>query len=73
MRTPLDIDDEVLLAAKRLSTQRRVSTGKVLSELARRALTPKVATKIKNGVPLFPIQLGARPVTLELVNRLREQ
>ena len=73
MRTTLDIDDDVLLAAKRLSTQRRVSAGKVLSELARQALIPKEAPKTKNGVRLFPIQPGARPVTLELVNRLRDE
>jgi hypothetical protein len=73
MRTTLEIDDDVLLAAKRLSIQRRVSTGKVLSELARQALTPKEAPKTKNGIPLFPIQPDARPVTLDLVNRLRDE
>ena len=43
MRTTLDIDDDVLQAAKELATLRGSTAGKVLSELARRALTPSRA------------------------------
>lgn len=39
MRTTLDIDDEVLRAAKEIARQSRSTAGKVISELARRALT----------------------------------
>lgn len=39
MRTTLDIDDEILAAAKELARRERKTTGRVLSELARRALT----------------------------------
>lgn len=38
MRTTLDIDDDVLAAAKALSQRQRVSAGKALSSLARQAL-----------------------------------
>ena len=39
MRTTLNIDDEVLQAAKALARQQRKTTGEVLSELARKAIT----------------------------------
>jgi hypothetical protein len=39
MRTTLDIDDDVLLAAKELAAIRRTTAGQVISDLARQALT----------------------------------
>jgi hypothetical protein len=38
MRTTLDIDDDVLIAAKELSAMRKTSVGQVISDLARQAL-----------------------------------
>ncbi len=38
MRTTLDIDDDVLLAAKDLARRQRKTAGEVLSELARLGL-----------------------------------
>jgi len=73
MRTTLDIDQDVLLAAKEMAKQRGVSMGKVLSDLARQALTRQAATAMRNGVPLFPRQPDAAVVTLELVNQLRDE
>lgn len=73
MRTTLNIDDDVLLAVKVLSRQRRTPAGQVLSELARRALAPKQSTAARNGVPLFPVKRGAQVVTMALVNRLRDE
>lgn len=73
MRTTLDIDDDVLLAVKALSRQRRVSAGRLLSELARRSLSGKRGGRTRNGVPLFPVRPDAPVVTLELVNRLRDE
>jgi hypothetical protein len=73
MRTTLDIQDDVLLATKAIARQRGISTGQVLSELARQALTQQPATAERNSIPLFPIQPGAGPVTLELVNQLRDE
>ena len=69
MRIILDIDDDILLAAKKIAKRQRISMGKALSDLARRALT--VATR--NGVPLFPCRPDAGVVTLELVNQLRDE
>lgn len=39
MRTTLDIDPDVLATAKQLAARRNVSVGRVLSDLARQALT----------------------------------
>ena len=75
VRTTLDIDEDVLLAAKEMATLQRTTAGRVLSELARQALSPSGAEPdvVRNGVPLLPERPGERPVSLELVNRLRDQ
>jgi len=73
MRTTLDIDDDVLQAAKELATLRGSTAGKVLSELARRALTPSRAERTRNGVPLLPPRPpGAARPTMKRVNELRD-
>ena len=74
MRTTLDIDDDVLQAAKDLAANRQTTAGKVLSELARRALEPRRRSAERNGVPLLPRRPAGSPKpTMELVNRLREE
>ncbi len=73
MRTTLDLDDDVLLVAKSLSTRQGQSMGKVVSGLIRQALVPRRAPRMRNGVPLFtPIKGKAAP-GLDLVNRLRDE
>ena len=42
MRTTLDIEDDVLAAAKDLARRENVSAGQVISRLARLALTARV-------------------------------
>ena len=74
MRTTLDIDEDVLEAAKELAVIKKSTAGKVLSELARKGLQPQDGQReIRNGVPLLPAVEGERPVTMEQVNRLRDQ
>lgn len=72
MRTTLDIDEDVLLAAKDLARRRRSSLGRALSDLARQGLTRTEPAGVRNGIPLFPVQPDAAIVTKELVNRLRD-
>jgi hypothetical protein len=72
VRTTLDIDEDVLLAAKKLAEQRGVSAGKIVSELVRKGLRRRGTARTRNGVPLFPDRRGAAVVTLDLVNRLRD-
>lgn len=73
VRTTLDIDEDILQAAKEIAANRAATTGRVLSDLARRALEPKRAPRVRNGVPLMPRRTkgSARP-TMDLVNRLRD-
>ena len=73
MRTTIDIEDDVLLAAKELARQRGKTLGQVLSALVREALTRKPPVSTKHGLPLFPVQPDAGVVTLEFVNQLRDE
>ena len=74
MRTTLNIDSDVLRAAKELADLRGTTAGAVLSELARQSLRPEQGdVEERNGVPLLPGAVDARPVTLEAVNRLRDE
>lgn len=76
MRTTLDIDDDVLAAAKERARRRNKTTGEVISELARSALTapppePSTSqTKDLYGFRPFPKRGGI--VTNELIDKLRE-
>lgn len=74
MRTTLDLDDDVLQAAKEMAAHRGTSAGKVLSELARRGLEPRRTAAVRNGVPLLPRRPAGSPKpTMQLVNRLRDE
>lgn len=73
MRTTLDISDDVLAAVRSLANQRRQTMGEVLSSLARQALTPGRRVRVRNGVPLFEPKPGSGPVTMEMVNELRDE
>ena len=76
MRTTLDLDEDILLAAKELAAARGTTTGKAVSELARKGLTPPRSRtpQIRNGVPLLPRRPAAAPrPTMKLVNTLRDE
>ena len=74
MRTTLAIDDDVLAAARGLADRQRKTMGEVISALARQALRPEAAAQTtRNGVLLLPVRVDAQPVTLELVNQLRDE
>ncbi len=75
MRTTLAIDDDVLAAAKHLAEREQRTVGEVISALARQGLSrggrsPKAE---RNGIPLLHSKRSASPVTLELVNQLRDE
>jgi hypothetical protein len=74
MRTTLDIDADVLQAAKEIAEMHRKTAGQVVSELLRKALqAPGTARgKTRNGVPLIRRRPGAPPMTMALVNQLRD-
>jgi hypothetical protein len=69
MRTTLDIDSDVLQVAKDRARHEKKTVGKVISDLARSALTASASTTIY-GLRPFPKRGGI--VTNELINKLRE-
>lgn len=75
MRTTLDIDDDVLAAAKALAKRSRQTAGQVISELARRALTLTPTPKASEPEARYGFRpFGARGavVTDEAIDRLRD-
>ena len=79
MRTTLDIDDDVLRAVKERARLERTSTGRVVSDLLRRALTGG-AVDGDAGVAEQSRRYGFRPlpargavVTSEVIDQLREE
>jgi hypothetical protein len=73
MRTTVDLEEDVLLAAKDIAKQRNNTLGQVLSDLVRQALTRRAPVSTKHGLPQFPVQPDAGVVTLDMVNRLRDE
>lgn len=75
MRTTLAIDDDILAAAKHLAEREHRSVGEVISALARQGLSraSRGSRSERNGVPLLANRKAAVPVTLELVNQLRDE
>ena len=81
MRTTLDIDDDVLFAAKELAAKEHKTAGKVLSEFFRRAIhsdgvaagpiKSKGAYPMRNGIPLLPSR--GEVVSSEHIQRLMEE
>jgi hypothetical protein len=68
----LDLDLDVLQAAKEIGAARGLSAGQVVSELVRKALASPRTAKVRNGVPLLSRKAGAPPLTMAAVNELRD-
>jgi hypothetical protein len=76
MRTTLDIEDDVLQAAKELAQREGVTAGQVISTLARRGLAapaprPGKSPGTRGGVPL--VASRGEVVTLERLQKLMDQ
>lgn len=79
MRTTLDIEDDVLAAAKELARRENTTTGRLISKLLRRSLTGEGGAAAGGTTPRAN-KAGFRPlpprgvvVSNEVVNRLRDQ
>ena len=73
MRTTLDIDADILQAAKELAALHKKTVGQVVSELVRKGLErPAPAARVRNGIPLFTPRPGMPPITTAMVNALRD-
>jgi hypothetical protein len=73
MRTTLHIDDDIYNAARSLAAIERTSVGKVLSRLARRALSPAPrGGNDASAFPVFPVPSGTAPLTPDMVREALE-
>ena len=73
MRTTLDLDEDILQAAKELAASQGKTAGQVVSALARRGLASPRAARVRNGVPLLPNRrAGSSRPTMKQVNELRD-
>jgi hypothetical protein len=75
MRTTLDIEDDVLQAAKEISRKGGGTAGQVISRLARRGLLnsstkSRAMPRYRNGVPVLPTR--GELVTLEHVEKIMD-
>jgi len=76
MRTTLDIEEDVLQAAKEIARFEHSTAGRVISRLARQGLkksgsSSKKGFVMKNGFPVFPSR--GEIITNEMINRIREE
>jgi hypothetical protein len=72
VRTTLDIDDDVIAAARELAAAERRSLGSVISQLARRGLTP-AQVEVDGALPVIRVPAGAPPITPEMVRRALDE
>ena len=72
MRTTVDIDDAVLASARALASERGISLGAAISELAQRGLAPRNSTG-QNGLPMFEVARTALPLTADMVREANEE
>jgi len=64
MRTTLDLADDVLAAARALSSESGVSLGAAVTELARRGLSLRV---VDSGFPTFDVSSDTPAMTPDMV------
>jgi hypothetical protein len=72
MRTTLQVDDDVLAAARVLADERGISIGAALSDLARRGLGPRTIAE-EHGLPVFAVDDDAAPLTPAMVREAAEE
>jgi len=72
VRTTLNLDEDVVAAARELAVGGRRSLGSVISELARRGLTP-ARIEADGELPVIRVPAGAPPITPEMVRRALDE
>ena len=74
MRTTLDIEEDILFAAKDLARREKKTAGRVISELARKGLAgaPAAAGEPEAIYGFRPFPKEGRIVSNALIDRLRE-
>jgi hypothetical protein len=72
MRTTLNLDDDVVAAARELAAGERRSLGSVISALARQGLTP-ARVEADDDLPVIRVPAGTPPITPEMVRRALDE
>lgn len=75
MRTTLDIENDILYAARDLARRENKTIGQMISGLARRGLTGAPASTAREPKAVYgfrPFPKEGRVVSNELINKLRE-
>lgn len=74
MRTTLNLDPDVLRAARHLARERGHSLGEVISELARRGLEPRPGIRYReDDFPVFEVREDAPPLTPDMVQEALDE
>ncbi len=72
MRTTLNIDDDIVAAARELAAAEHRPLGAVISQLARRGLTP-ARVEVAGGLPVIRVPPGTPAITPEMVRRALDE
>jgi hypothetical protein len=72
VRTTLNIDEDVVAVARQLAVGEHRSLGSVISELARRGLTP-ARVEADGELPVIRVPAGTPPITPEMVRRALDE
>lgn len=75
MRTTLEIEDDVMEAAKQLARLKNQGLGRAISDLARRGLLTDASptVELQDGIPVWIHNPGAIPITNELIRNLADE
>lgn len=68
----MNIDEDVVAAARQLAQGERRSLGSVISELARRGLTP-ARVEADDELPVIRVPAGTPPITPGMVRRALDE
>jgi hypothetical protein len=74
VRTTLEIDDDVIQAAREIARLKNQAVGRAISDLARRGLAPEASPtiEVEAGIPVWKHASGAIAVTSEMVRNLAD-
>lgn len=73
MQMTLNIDDDVIAAARKIAESENRLVDDVISDLVRKSLFQPLRWEVRNGFPLIPRQFGSKPVTNEMINALKDE
>lgn len=73
MRTTISIDKDIIESARYLAKQHHCSSGKVISDLARKGLQGTDSYELSNNFPVFKVSENSPIITPEDVKKLEDE